>query len=117
MPKRRKTLAERQAEIDEQIRAERDEELLSRVLPLRNGDRNALEEDTEKILAASRREKDNPEVRGEWLSREQYILRKNKEVYSSSGVPDASLISGMYKKVYNPQMGERPHRGGRSVDD
>lgn len=108
MPKRRKTVAEREAEILEQIRAERDEVLLSRVLPLRSGDKNAIEEDAEKLLAASRRS--DLEITSEWLSREQYILRKNKEVYSASGVPDASLIRGLYKRTYNPLAGQRPSK-------
>lgn len=116
MSRRRKTLAEREAEILLQIQAERDEELRGRPLPLRSGDKNALEEDTEKLLAASRRNKGGPEVTDEWLSREQYTLRKNKEVYSASGTPDASLIRGMYKRIYNPEFGARPNKT-KSSDD
>jgi hypothetical protein len=116
MPKRRKTLAQRELEILAQIREERDQELLSRVLPLRSGDKNSIEEDAERLLAASRRGKNGPVVTDEWLSREQYILRKNKEVYSASGVPDASLISGLYKRAYNPEFGNRPNKT-KSSDD
>lgn len=117
MPKRRKTLAERELEILAQIQEERDLELVSRVLPLRSGDKNAIEEDAERILAASRRGKNGPVVIDEWLSREQYILRKNKEVYSASGVPDASLISGLYKRAYNPEFGARPSKTKKASDD
>jgi hypothetical protein len=95
--------------VAEQVRAEREEEMKAKILPLRSGDKNQIEEDAERMLAKGRRQEDDAD-KTEYLSREQYILRKNREVYSTTGVPDSSLISGLYKRAYNPEFGNRPNR-------
>lgn len=117
MPRRQNSRLLREQQIAEQVMAERqaEEEVVPQVLPLRSGDVNTIEEEAEKILAKGRRQDEDAD-KTEYLSREQHILRKNREVYSSTGVPDASLISGIYKRVYNPEFGHRPRRarGGDS---
>jgi len=121
MARRRTPRWVREQQIAEQVRAEREaereaeDEVGPKALPLRSGELNSIEEEAEKILAKGRRQ-DEGSDKTQYLSREQHILRKNREVYSNSGVPDASLISGIYKRVYNPDFGNRPKRarGGDS---
>ena len=115
MPRRRRSLEERQRIIDEQISAEKEELLRSQPMSLRSGDKNSIEEDAERILAVGRRNNGVDDV-DLYLSREQMILRKNKEVYSTNGVPDASLVSGLYRRAYNPEFGARP-KGVKGSDD
>lgn len=86
-----------------------------KTLYLRSGDKNAIEEDAEKLLAAGRRQAETLE-KNDYLSREQLTLRRNKEVYSNNGSPDASLVRGLYKRTYNPEFGNRPGRT-RSGDE
>ena len=117
MPRRRRSRAELEAIIAAQVNAEIDEALKDHPLLLRSGEGNQIEEDAERLLAATRRQarvtQDDP---GDYLSREQYILRKTREIYNTLGVPDASLISGMYKKAYNPEFGRRPNSSQKSEE-
>jgi hypothetical protein len=53
----------------------------------------------------------------DWLTKEQLALRIAKEVLNENGVPDSRLMSGMYKRVYNPNAGQRPSKGRRSNDE
>lgn len=102
------------------MRAEREAELKAKPFHLRSGDKNPIEEDAEKLLAAGRRKAlaADPESveKNDYLSREQLTLRRNKEVYSTTGAPDASLVRGLYKRSYNPEFGNRPGRA-RGGDD
>lgn len=115
MPRRRTSRAERELRVAERVRAERDEEMRVKPLYLRSGEKNPIEEDAERLLAAGRRKAESTE-KNDYLSREQLTLRRNKEVYSNNGSPDASLVSGMYKRTYNPEFGARPGRT-RSSDE
>ena len=124
MPRRRRTLEEKERLIDQQLAAEReeierrqqlaDERINSRPMPLRSGDRHAVEEDINKLLADDRRS--NPDTETAILSGEQYMLRRSREVFNVNGVPDASLVSGLYKRAYNPLAGQRPS-GKKASDD
>jgi hypothetical protein len=124
MPRRRRTIEERERLIDRQIEQERAAEaqrfaeaadpVKYRALPLRSGDKNAIEEDTNKLIADDRRA--NPHTETDILSGEQYMLRRSREVFNINGVPDASLVSGLYRRAYNPQYGQRPS-GKKSADD
>ena len=109
MPRRKTPRWVREQQIAEQVAAERQEEQKPQVLILRSGEKLNLEEDAEKLLAADRRKSENKD-KTDYFSREQMILRRNREVYSTNGVPDASLISGLYKRAYNPEFGSRPSR-------
>jgi hypothetical protein len=102
--------------VAEQVAAERAEELKTKTLSLRSGDTNSIEEDAEKLLASGRRNSDSSD-KTDYLSREQLILRRNKEVYNANGVPDASLVRGIYKRVHNGEFGKRPGKGKASSDD
>lgn len=124
MPRRRRTLEEKQRLIDQQIEQERQDEarrfaeaaepVKYRPLPLRSGDKNAIEEETNKLIADDRRA--NPDTETDILSGEQYMLRRSREVFNINGVPDASLISGLYRRSYNPLAGSRPS-GKKSADE
>lgn len=124
MPRRRRTLEEKERLIDQQIEEERQLEaqrlaesaapVNSRPLPLRTGDKNAVEEDANKLIADDRRA--NPGAETDILSGEQYMLRRSREVYNLNGVPDASLVSGLYRRAYNPLYGQRSS-GKKSADD
>jgi hypothetical protein len=87
--------------------------LKSSPLVLRSGDQNSIEEEAGKILARDRRQFGV----GDYLSEEQMTLRLRKEVYSTNGMPDSSLVSGLYKRCYNPEFGNRPNKNPRSSDD
>jgi hypothetical protein len=109
LPRRKIPRSIREQRIAEQIAAEREAEDKPQPLVLRSGEKINLEEDAEKLLAADRRKAESKD-KTDYFSREQMILRRNREVYSTNGVPDASLISGMYKRTYNPEYGNRPNR-------
>lgn len=82
----------------------------SKVLRLRSGEDVGFEEQANEILVDSRRQEGKNADRREWLTTEQMLLRQHKEVYNQNGFPDASLVSGMYKRVHNPNAGNRPGR-------
>ena len=123
MPRRRRTVEEKERLIDQQIAQERaaeaqrfaeaEQPVAYRPLPLRSGDKNAVEEDTNKLIADDRRA--NPHTETDILSGEQYMLRRSREVYNINGVPDSSLMSGLYRRAYNPHAGQRP--SGKKASD
>lgn len=86
-----------------------DAELAGTIIRLRDGIDYLAEEQADDLLTASR--KDNRRISDrDWLTKEQLALRIAKEVYNENGFPDSSLVSGMYKRIYNPNYGTRPHR-------
>jgi hypothetical protein len=115
MARRRTPRSVREQKAAEQAQIDREEEMRVKNLYLRNGDKNQIEEDAEKLLAKGRRD-DESKDKTDYLSREQLILRRNREVYSANGIPDGALISGLYKRTYNPEFGNRPSRS-RGGDD
>lgn len=86
------------------------------VLRLRSGEDLSAEEQANEILVNSRRQEGKNADRREWLTTEQILLRQHKEVYNQNGFPDASLVSGMYKRVHNPNAGCRPGRNSKSEE-
>ena len=67
-----------------------------------------LEEEADRILADQRREttRKHSEMK-DYLSKGQMETRISREIYTSAGFPDESLMSGMVKRAYNP-----PREGG-----
>lgn len=49
----------------------------------------------------------------DWFTPEQWALRTDREVYSGTGVIDRLVVSGLYRRAYNPLAGTRPTRRGR----
>ena len=88
----------------------------SKVLRLRSGEDLSAEEQANEILVNSRRQEGKNADRREWLTTEQILLRQHKEVYNQNGFPDASLVSGMYKRAHNPNAGNRPTRHAKSEE-
>lgn len=76
-----------------------------------------IEQDAERVLADGRRGMTKMADKTDYLSREQMMLRQSKEVYSEKGSPDAHLMSGMYRRSYNPLSGKRPTRRSQSSDE
>jgi hypothetical protein len=122
MARRRTPRAVREQRIAEQVAAEREEMLNSKPMRLRSGGdsyspgpKSQVEEEAHKILAAERRGVTSMADKTDYLSCEQYGLRKSKEIFNHIGVPDASLMRGMYRRAYNPEFGNRP--GGQAKSD
>lgn len=87
-----------------------------RVLSLRSGVDYKLEEEADRMLAESRRGVTSMSAKTDYLSKEQLALRQSKEVLNRQGAPDASFMSGMYRRAFNPLYGQRP-KGKQTSDD
>lgn len=85
-------------------------------LRLRSGEDPSSEEIANEILVESRRREGKEADRRAWLTTEQITLRQHKEVYNKNGFPDASLVSGMYRRAYNPHTGSRPGKSSKSEE-
>lgn len=73
-----------------------------------------LEEEANEILRESRKDVTKLSEKKYWLTEEQLNLRQSREVYNQFGVPDASLVSGLYRRAYNPHAGHRPSKSRNS---
>jgi hypothetical protein len=56
------------------------------------------------------------EDKKDYLSTEQLQLRYAREVYNSNGFPDPHVVSGLYRRAYNPLSGARPGKNRSSED-
>jgi hypothetical protein len=74
-----------------------------------------LEDQADALLAEGRRGVTSMAAKTDYLSREQLALRQSKEVFNTNGVPDSSLVAGLYRRAYNPLSGQRPKH--RKSDD
>lgn len=88
----------------------------SKPLRLRSGEDLSIEEQANEILINSRRQEGKNADRREWLTTEQILLRQHKEVYNQNGFPDSALVSGMYKRIHNPLLGNRPSRNSKGEE-
>lgn len=70
----------------------------------------SLEEQANALLSESRKGITNHSEKQDFLSEEQLIMRYGREVYNENGFPDKSIISGLYRRAYNPNMGKRPSK-------
>ena len=43
-----------------------------------------------------------------YLTEDQLQLRQSREVLNSNGFPDPHIVSGLYRRAYNPTAGRRP---------
>jgi hypothetical protein len=53
----------------------------------------------------------------DYLTEEQLMLRTNREIPNGHGHPEHHIISGLYRRSYNPLAGKRPTKNRRSGDD
>lgn len=67
-----------------------------------------LEEKANAILREGRRGITALSQKKDYLTEEQLALRQGREVYNCNGVPDAHIMSGLYRRAYNPGAGARP---------
>lgn len=74
------------------------------------GINHQLEEEANRWLAEARKGVTNHSDKQDYLSEEQLAMRLGREVYNENGVPDKSIISGLYRRAYNPNMGKRPSK-------
>lgn len=77
-----------------------------------------LENQANEILRKGRAGVTRLEDKKFYLTEEQLKLRQDREVYNSNGVPDVHLVSGLYRRAFNPTAvsGARP-RGIRVSEE
>jgi hypothetical protein len=79
-----------------------------RLMSLKSGTNYKVEEEADKLLAAGREGITALSDKRDYLTTDQLALRASKEILNSQGFPDASLVSGLFRRVYNPLSGSRP---------
>lgn len=67
-----------------------------------------LEEQANALLRQSRQGVTALSAKRDFLTEDQYTNRLAHEVYNVNGVPDCHLVSGYYRRAYNPHAGTRP---------
>jgi hypothetical protein len=67
-----------------------------------------LEEQADRILADSRRGVTKLSEKKDILTNEQLNLRRSREVYNHVGTPEPHIVSGLYRRAYNPRAHDRP---------
>jgi hypothetical protein len=77
-------------------------------LHLKSGTDYAVEENADKLLAATRKGVTALREKRDWLSRDQLQLVASKEVLNANGFSDEALMSGLFRRAYNPLAGHRP---------
>lgn len=78
------------------------------ILPLRTGVDFSVEDDAEKLLADDRRALREQGQEVDYLSNDQMILRRQRELIGPYGTPDRALSKGIYRRAFNPNIGQRP---------
>jgi len=77
-------------------------------LRLKTGEDYALEEQAAAWLAKSRQGVTALSEKRDYLTRDQLQLRAQREILNSTGFCDESLMSGLFRRAFNPQAGHRP---------
>jgi hypothetical protein len=80
----------------------------ARVLRLKNGEDHVIEEEAAAWLARGREGVTRLEDKRDYLTRDQLQLRAQREILNSTGFCDESLMSGLFRRTYNPNYGARP---------
>lgn len=84
----------------------------ARILNLKSGEDFSVEEEANRLLAHSREGVTALSEKRDWLSGDQLQLRRSREVFNRNGVADEELISGLFRRVYNPMAHSRPSHHG-----
>lgn len=79
-----------------------------KILSLKSGTNYSVEEQADRLLATGREGITALSDKRDYLTADQLALRASKEILNSQGVPDASLVSGLFRRAYNPLAGARP---------
>jgi hypothetical protein len=78
------------------------------LLPLRPGENHLLEQKAAELLAKGREGVTALRDKRDYLTKDQLLLRYSHEVSNGHGFCDESLMSGLFKRAYNPTFGHRP---------
>ena len=84
-------------------------------LRLRSGADFNLEEAANQLLAKSREGITALSDKRDYLTHDQLMLRAQREVLVTDGIPDESYYRGMFRRVFSPTFGKRP-RGVKNYD-
>ena len=68
----------------------------------------ALEKAANELLRKGRKGITALSQKQDYLTEEQLQLRQDREVYNHNGFPDPHIVSGLYRRAYNPDAGSRP---------
>jgi hypothetical protein len=83
-----------------------------KILNLRCGEDFSVEEEANRWLARSREGITALSEKRDWLSYDQLQLRRSREVFNRNGIADEELVSGLFRRAYNPMANSRPSRRG-----
>ncbi|ASZ74752.1 hypothetical protein KHO57_gp152 [Mycobacterium phage Phabba] len=76
-----------------------------------------LEAQANELLRKSREGVTKLSEKKDYLTEDQLELRWEKEVPNGHGFPEAHLVSGLFKRSYNPLAGKRPTSRSRLDND
>lgn len=79
-----------------------------KIMGLKSGTSYSVEEEADKLLATGREGITALSDKRDYLTADQLALRASKEILNSQGFPDASIVSGLFRRCYNPLSGQRP---------
>ena len=88
-----------------------------KILSLKTGVDFTVEEEADRWLARSREGVTALSEKRDFLTRDQLQLRASREVLNQNGFPDESLMSGFFRRAYNPYFGHRPRGYSHKEDD
>jgi len=77
---------------------------------IHSGTNYALEAEADELLRKGREGVTKLSEKKDYLTEEQLLLRQSREVPNGHGFPEAHLVSGLYRRAYNPLAGKRPSR-------
>jgi hypothetical protein len=75
---------------------------------LLSGKDESIEDEANRLLARSREGITALKDKRDFLSPDQLALRNAREVGNRNGFADETLVSGMFRRAYNPCLGQRP---------
>lgn len=81
-----------------------------RPLRLRSGEDRTIEDQAAALLAQSREGVTALSDKRDYLTKDQLNNRYAHEVMNSNGFSDESLMSGLFRRAYNPLANSRPTR-------
>lgn len=67
-----------------------------------------LEKEANALLRRSRQGVTALSEKQDFFTEEQMALRLQREVYNVNGFPDPHINSGLFRRAYNPNAGNRP---------
>jgi hypothetical protein len=69
-----------------------------------------LESQANELLRKAREGVTKLSEKKDYLTEDQLMLRWDREIPNGHGYPEAHLVSGLFKRSYNPMAGKRPSR-------